>query len=282
MKNVKKMGCLVAIVGSLLGCQSTQGTIEPRDFQERFSEAYNIANQTTLTRNNSPLKDFSINEIEEMKTAMAKNSGGDASILFGTLSILTGNFTGVIDVVGGNAANLANSNHTAAYSRWFVEIPMDKAGSSEEAWWLAAKAIRQAQIEVYSQFGEVKVESKKEGIDYLSINLDGKDIALGGALKHSNVGKGVIASEGFYRIGYTDTSFPKFVMPSSPLAIYLENQSVDPMAVYKKISNKLPKGYYLYIPSFEKQYLTQGTYIDLHHTVPSIYSSGEKYDFIQP
>lgn len=43
---------------ALVGCKTTPEPVEPRPFSNESSYAYNVANQTVLTRNNSPLRDF--------------------------------------------------------------------------------------------------------------------------------------------------------------------------------------------------------------------------------
>lgn len=283
MKNAVKMASLALVAATLIGCKSTPEQIEPRAHITNASEAFNIANQTSLMRNDSPLKDFTQEEVNNMQAEMKKYSGGDTSILFGTLSMLTGNFTGVIDIVGGSAANLANSKHTAAYSRWFVELPKGEANSAQEAWKLAASTIREAQKDIYSQFGEVRIAKNKNGNEYLVVSVDGEEVPFGASWNPTSK-PDVVETESSYLINYSTRGYSKFIKPSSAIALYvqLEQKKIDPIAIYKEVSSKLPKGYYLYVPSFEKHYLEEGTYIDLHHPVPSIYSSGDKYDFIQP
>ena len=100
---------------TLTGCSST-----PPD--EAKSQALIIAEQTYLTKDytvlwstfESPLKDFSKDDIDEVQKAFEKKSPGDISIFFGALSILSGNLTGVIDIAGGTAGNIASSDHQAS------------------------------------------------------------------------------------------------------------------------------------------------------------------------
>ena len=78
----------------LIGCASTdtkESVIEPVANQPTKSKAYNIAAQTILTRPykvgfktiDSPLKDFTKEEIEDAKTKMTRNVGS-ASKFFAT------------------------------------------------------------------------------------------------------------------------------------------------------------------------------------------------------
>lgn len=51
---------------ALSGCQSTPNNLEPRVYDANSSQAFNIANQTVLTRNDSPLRDFNSEEVSEI------------------------------------------------------------------------------------------------------------------------------------------------------------------------------------------------------------------------
>lgn len=105
------------------------------------SVALNIANQTDLTRgfergfkqHKSPLRDYTKQDVEDINTALADGrTGGEASKFFGTLRILTGDFTGTIDLAGGFSAGLSHSEHPASRGRWiFAEDAINYASELE-------------------------------------------------------------------------------------------------------------------------------------------------------
>ena len=151
-----------AIASTLLvtGCSSKPERVEPRKFESNHSYAYNIANQTSLLRNGSPLKDFTPEEIKSARSALNKNGGGGLSVGIGVIKILTGNLTGAIDVVGGKSANISNSKHHASFSSWIVSIDAKGIRNGFDAKNHVSEEIKRATMEVLESSGH-RVEKIK-------------------------------------------------------------------------------------------------------------------------
>ncbi|MGR5416525.1 hypothetical protein ACPV4W_07335 [Vibrio diabolicus] len=114
MMNIKSITATLSILAVLSGCAAKPEPVNPVPFSEENSYALNVANQTLLTRNNSPLRDFTQQEKDDITLAIGRaRNGGDTSMLFGGLKLLTLDLTGVIDIAGGAAANLAERDHYA-------------------------------------------------------------------------------------------------------------------------------------------------------------------------
>ncbi|WP_305817280.1 hypothetical protein [Photobacterium leiognathi] len=288
----------------LIGCASTdtkESVIEPVANQPTKSKAYNIAAQTILTRPykvgfetiDSPLKDFTKEEIEDAKTKMTRNVGS-ASKFFGTLSILTGNFTGLIDVVGGSVASISTSDHPASEPRWIVAVDKSKFSTPVEAENYIRETIRTSGIKTLSEFGYDSqiTELKKYKTSRVDIKDKDKLIVFGLAASNKKSGKNITT----YRTNLIDNSTKEayttgvdtknFVI-SSPLPVIsrveLKNKGINSKEYYKSLTAKLPKGFYLYIPSFYSTYGSDFSkkYTDLSQVVPAIYTQGEQYEFIQ-
>ena len=194
-----KLGCKVGFImlsTVMAGCASKQEPVKPRPFSDSNSYAYNLANQTFLTRNyehgktiKSPLKDFTQREIQESETNLSEPSNGGFVSAIGIAKILTGNLTGVIDVAGGSAASIAHSNHPSSYSHWVVAIDADGVENGIKARDIAVNTIQTAAIKVLEKKGNTvtQVIVKKEGKSTFGAKLysktayvlDGEDVLFG-------------------------------------------------------------------------------------------------------
>lgn len=289
----------------LIGCASTdtkESVIEPVANQPTKSKAYNIAAQTILTRPykrgfetiDSPLKDFTKAEIEDTKTELTRNVGS-ASKFFGTLSILTGNLTGVIDVVGGTVASISTSNHTASIPRWIVAVDKKQFNSPLEAQKYIQKEIQESAIQTLNDFGYSSkiVDLPEHHTTRIDIERNGKSVPFGvfvpsdPSLKVTEYNTTLI--DGKLKEAYTtgfdlDSRTSKLVI-TEPLPfiarISFKDENLNSAAYYKALTAKLPKGFYLYVPSFVDNYYDGNKYTDLSQVVPAIYTQGEQYEFIQ-
>ena len=287
MKLKATMAVLATTV--LMGCQSTSKPIEPRPFTNEHSYAYNIANQTLLTRNNSPLKDFTPEEIEDARTKMVKASGAEASVVLGGISMLTGSLIGIINVAGGAAGALAHSDHEAAKSRFIIVLPQDSFSSKQEAMEYIVEKTHRAAFEAFAKYGEVKEESKG-GYSLLYINGNPIGVLTKETYQDAYLQEREVDINGNKSLVYTygvENDHRKWnntlVMPPSPLIASIGGeQSIDYSEFFKSYTELLPKGFYIYTPSFPVAKDGTYTYSDYTQIVPAIYTQGEKYEFIKP
>ncbi|WP_028865111.1 hypothetical protein [Psychromonas aquimarina] len=274
----------------LTACASTSNeAVKTNPFSTNNSHAMNLALQTELMTNESPLRDFEQGEIDTVKEALRKSKGG-ASKFFGTLNVLTGDFTGLIDIAGGYSADLALSekHHASSNSRWLVSVDSSEYKNEVEATNAIRSNIRFAVTKVFSKYGEVKEIENKNG-NYLIIESNGESYGIGTFTRNKQTpaklmnvdftGNGVIES---YTSGVDSN---KIINP-----IYLEVsilldtlKTTKQDVLLKEITDLLPSGYYYYRPSFEISYgLNKSKYVNYNALVPAIYTQGQRYDFIKP
>jgi hypothetical protein len=280
----------------LTGCVSAPEPVEPREFSENNSYAYNIANQTTLTRNDSPLRDFTQEEIDEAKTNLVRKSGGDAALFFGSLRMLTGDFTGLIDVAGGSMANLANSGHIASKPAFIITVPKDSFDSKLKAAQYMVDTINDAANKSLMKYGEIEIKPL-ENFSYLSTTRIrtgvNKEVTFGLVtrtdIKEELIQEAVIRIDGkekvVYSYGVQRTNFDinqLLVMPPTPLIYSVKVEQIDYSEFYKDFTSQLPEGFYVYTPSFPNTTFDNKVYTDRSVIVPAIYTQGKKYEFIKP
>ncbi|WP_318408812.1 hypothetical protein [Photobacterium leiognathi] len=291
----------------LIGCASTdtkESVIEPVANQPTKSKAYNIAAQTILTRPykvgfetiDSPLKDFTKAEVEDAKTKLTRNVGS-ASKFFGTLSILTGNLTGVIDVVGGTVASISTSDHPASKPRWIVAVDKSKFDSEKEAEQYITDTITKNAVETLNEYGlktvETPIKQRKRILNRIDIDTNGKKVPFGLITSNLDTQKvfdypttlidGNIKEA--YTVGLNDNSSIYKTLIGSPSIVFanveLKKEKINVSEFYKSLTARLPKGFYLYMPSFNVENYNGMTYTDISSVVPAIYTQGEQYEFIQ-
>jgi hypothetical protein len=301
MKKVKSI--VNALVASTLiltaGCQSTPEPVGSRPFDTNSSEAYNLANQTYLTRNKSPLKDFTQEEIEEAQASLRRESGGDTSILFGTLSLLTGNLTGIISVAGGTAANIANSDHLASQKQWLVTLKSKDFSTEQEAQSYAVETIRSTAIELLESKGNVF--SPQKIYDHLTLYTVNGELDLFGLGMDTYNGKQNSFAKNLEGEFVSTTSIANvYVAPYMP---FMDGKvkGYEGYEGYQQylldLTAALPEGFMFYQPSFPNEYRISvskaedwdcslcrsiNKYVLWQQAVPVIYKSGERYSFIKP
>ncbi|ORT50304.1 hypothetical protein ST37_10510 [Vibrio sp. qd031] len=295
---MKKLALVCITISSfgLFGCKSTPVQIDAQPLMTNHSEAYNIANQTALLRDKSPLKDFTIEEVADIETELNKQSnGGKYVAALGALSVLSGNLTGVIDIAGGSASMIANSDHASAYSRWIVAIPKSEFSDIGQAQKYMLSEIENAAIQYFGQYGKVYFgDSSLSGHINLFLDYEGQKINLGlysnphfqdnvhGVETYWNV-----TDEDVYLFGAAKRAYVTSEVAIGPPALshLLVNKVTDKSysQIQKEFTAYLPSGFYMYIPSFPQQYIHgEGKYQALNHIVPSIYTEGRQLDFIKP
>jgi hypothetical protein len=301
MKKVKSI--VNALVASTLiltaGCQSTPEPVGSRPFDTNSSEAYNLANQTYLTRNKSPLKDFTQEEIEAAKANLIRESGGDTSIFFGAFNILTGNFTGLISVAGGTAANIANSNHLASKQQWLVTLEGENFSTEQEAQSYAVETIRNTAIELLESKGNVFSAQKMH--DHLTLYTINGEIYIFGLGIDTYLGKQNSFAKNVEGEFVSTTSIVNVeVTPYMPF-IDSKVKGYEGYEGYQQylfdLTAALPEGFMFYQPSFPNEYRTSvskaedwdcsfcrdhNKYVLWQQAVSEIYKNGKSYSFIKP
>jgi hypothetical protein len=286
---------LALTIAITTGCSSTPKTIEPVAFDASHSFAYNIAAQTDLLGGNSPLRDFTKDEIESSKMELNRNAGSTSKVI-GIANILMGNLTGIIDVAGGSVTSLALSNHTAAHPRWIVMLPKEDFESKKEAQDFVRDEIQKASQKVLSQYGELNIVSNEKGtmtFNQLTINGNDYPVGLVEPLDKETlvINESVMLDKNIkietYAHGLTRHSqAPRKLIVSTP-SISIANVGVQEALVSQdelniEITKHLPKGFYLYSPSLPRARANDKIYTDLSIKVPAIYTQGVKYEFIKP
>lgn len=311
----KKWAVAMTAIIALAGCTSTE-QVKPQAFDANASYAYNIANQTALTRNKSPLKDFTADDIEAIRRNIGAKSGGDLSVLFGTLSILTGNFTGVIDVVGGTASNIAKSRHTSKYPRYIIALDKDQFKTALEAEQYIYDVTQSALEKTMKNYTDMAVSVKKielygdaynGGFNHSALEKENELCDLDGTRRNILTGQFVKLTASIlnnnqvkevwsYGINEVETNFLNknfFIVPPRPLVYMLENKAVKYDEFYKELTSHLPEGFYVYTPPFPTMaYIKGGKSLkdggELYNAfntsivIPAIYTKGEKHEFLKP
>lgn len=290
-------GIIVSVTAflALSGCSSPSQ-------QGPKSVALTIAEQTYLTQDyevlwstiESPLKDYSQEDIDGIQEAFARKSPGDTALIFGALRVLSGDFTGAIDLAGGTAANISTSNHPASYSGWFVAIPQAEVKDGQSAQIVARDTIQSTAIELLEEHGVY--------LEKVVINPERKSMIGATIYQETEYRiKGSDTSFGFYEDEYYmndeqyefvegTTTFlddKKQYVTSHDTRIggvhgfnqtYFVENSIHPFSepdgfdVYmKELTKRLPKGYMYYMAPKSSTTL-----------IPALFIEGNKYNFIQP
>ncbi|CAH0538556.1 hypothetical protein VMF7928_01478 [Vibrio marisflavi CECT 7928] len=295
---MKLAKALVISLFVLTGCTSKEKESVPP------SKAYSIANQTYLihdyqvlwSTNKSKLKDYSQEDIAKINDALNKrsSSGGNLSVAFGVLRILSGNFTGAIDVVGGTASNIAKSNHPSKYSNWYAAIPKASATDGLDATRKVAAEIQKEAMTILNEHGvylELKViEPERKSMIGATIYrktayfIAGTDIRYGFYSNdfYLNYKKSSMEEGHTSFIEAKDqwvTSFDTRYAGTGGMfnAKYFRDHDIEPFnrtngfdLFMAELTSRLPDSYFYYqAPSST-------------HPIPSIYKNGEKLMFIQP
>jgi hypothetical protein len=296
--SIKKTISTLSVLATLglTGCASAPEPVEPREFSENNSYAYNIANQTALTRNDSPLRDFTQEEIDEAKTNLVRKSGGDAALFFGSLRVLTGDFTGLIDVAGGSMANLANSGHIASESVFLITVKKDNFKTKLDAARYMVNTINETAQDTLGEYGEVKKALPYQSQIYTGTAIDngkGEDIPFGLVslieINENTIEERTVNLDGreelVYSYGFDRTNVnvgEVLIVPPTPLIYSVEVEQIDYSEFYKDFTSQLPEGFYVYTPSFPRAHYDNKVYTDRSVIVPAIYTQGKKYEFIKP
>ncbi|KJG11610.1 hypothetical protein C0W96_07180 [Photobacterium kishitanii] len=298
----------------LYGCAATTETVKPKAFSDKYSYAYNVANQTALTANKSKLKDFTKKEIDELKKVdLVGGSAGSASMLFGTLSLLTGDFaSAAVNLSGGIVADLSAKKHSSGYSRFIVTNTLSNDNESDEIASTIRKAILDTlpngyKIERISFRGSIVdfiVGGKCDSVSALNLNFENdafysiksEDInpelnwCLSGGYEsfaqipmfsnyQSNLYHTVTSNYGFDsgRAPYGTIDFNGILK-----AMNIDINVVNYNELIKEISSKLPKTYYFYKTNFSKT-VNKNTnkIVTLMDVMPAIFNNGVMYNFIE-
>ena len=300
----------------LHGCASASNTIQPnKTFTDKYSYAYNVANQTALTANKSELKDLTEKEIKELKEIdLVGGNAGSASMFFGALSLLTGDLaSATLHLTGGIVADLSAKKHSSGYSRFIVTNTLSNDNQADEIAATIRKVILQTlpigyKIERINFRGSIVdfiVGGKCDSVSSLNINFE-KDLFYSVKSEDINPTLNWCLSGGYksfaqtptfsnYRSELTDTITSNYGFDSgrSPYgtidfngilkAMNIEINTANYNELVKKISSKLPDSYYFYKTNFSKT-VNKNTneIITLIDIMPAIFNKGEMYEFVEP
>lgn len=289
----------------MVGCKSNDAfqPIEYQPFDSNSSYALNIANQTVLTKPEerglksikTPLRDFTQEEVKKMRTSLKHQSGGDASLFFGTARILTGDFIGILNIAGGAAAEMAHSDHLATRPRIIVELDAKKIPSKIDAEKYIIDTVNLATEKTFLRYGKIKKEKDDRNKYQTSTLVVGKNEYIVGQLEKLNeldgklIDKRTVSLNGevgdFYTFGVVrDNTLSKnvLIMPPTPLVLSASTEYWSLSDFYKEFTSNLPEGFYVYIPSFNKLRYDGKIYWDTKNVVPAIYTKGEEFLFVKP
>ncbi|WJG24711.1 hypothetical protein [Vibrio furnissii] len=293
---MKTISAMIGMMTALSGCVAKPEPVNPVPFSDKNSYALNIANQTILTRDKSPLRDFSKEEESEIKYAIGRSrNGGDTSLLFGGLKLLTLDLTGLIDVAGGAVSNLADTDHAAGSAHWIIEVDSSLFANELEAQSYILERIDFASKKALSQYGETKKKNVRDGYSVYFVNTNGEEYNMGGfhldkpksgllTLRNGSIDQ---QREGqYYTYGVSQNDYylkNMLAKTTTPLMYSVEmKRDIDLREYYKSLTSYLPEGFYLYLPSLPKAKFGGTTYTDYALVLPAIYTQGKKYEFIKP
>ncbi|HIF9538156.1 TPA: hypothetical protein ACX6S7_002409 [Photobacterium damselae] len=313
---MKKAFCAIAI--ALTGCQSTNVQPPVTPFETNASYAYNVANQTALTKDKSKLRDFTKSEVEELKKVnLVGGNAGSASKFFGTLSLITGDFaSAAVNLAGGMAADMSMGKHISGYTRFIVAENAKESQQSTEI----NNNIRNAIGNVLNEYGNYQIKT-------IQFKDEKQDFIVGGKCSDPTIYADKLKSELDVFVQANEYS-PNavwcrtggFLSPMLKVSFYnYETNLVKPKAVtsnygfdknyapygqlnyigiltalgqeitpsnynkfLRELSSKLPNGYFIYKTNFQKQRsITDGKYYTLPDFIPAIFHDGKQFDFIQ-
>ncbi|EHA1082418.1 hypothetical protein I8Y06_003294 [Photobacterium damselae] len=313
---MKKAICAIAI--ALTGCQSTN--IEPKviPFETNASYAYNVANQTALTKDKSKLRDFTKIEVEEFKKInLVGGNAGSASMFFGSLSLITGNFaSAAIDLAGGMAADMSMGKHISGISRFIVAEKAKEIDQSENI----NSEIRKAIERVLNKHGAYTIKT-------VQFDDQTQDFIVGGKCTDPTVFSEQLKNKLAYFVESMDYGSNQvwcrtggFSSPMLDVSYFnYETNLISPKKVtsnygfdkmyapygqlsyigiltalnqelttnnynnfLKELSGELPTGYFIYKTNFQKERSSiDGRYYTIPDFIPAIFHNGKQFDFIQ-
>lgn len=320
---MKQTLTVIGISLILHGCAATSDAeiAQPKPFNVNHSYAYNIANQTMLTANKSKLRDFTREEVEELKKVdLVGGNAGSASMFFGAISLLTGDFaSAAINLSGGIVADLSAKKHMSGNSRFIITNTLSSHDQSDEI----ASTIRNALLEILPKGYKIErisfreatfdfiVGGKCDSVAKLNVNFEDTSYSSVNAndyspnLKWCNSG-GFEANDGYkpktnaeefynYKTNLKNTitsnygfnagfeAYGVLNFTSILTAMGLEINSDNYNKVVKEISSKLPDGFYYYKTNFPKDTnKTNGKTHTLLDIMPAIFNKGKMYEFVEP
>lgn len=299
---------LLTITGllALTGCASAPKEYTFTPYQSDRSEAYNIAMQTSLTKDywygktiDSPLKDFSGQEIEAAETNLKEYRAGNAGYASGMIALLSGNLTGIYSIAGGAFTNLGISDHAPSNdTRLIIDIPKSQFKTKKEAEIYIIDQVNAAREAVFKNVNKFQVVDLDGLNDFSNINavVSDKSIPVGPVQrKQSTLNGYTIVDNNFSingkhearytygMIGSSGIDLDKtLVVTPTPFVYAVEVAPLDTTEFYIELTKLLPKGFYVYVPSMPQTRWNGKIYRDTAFLVPSIFTQGKKLEFRKP
>lgn len=325
---MKRLSFLAFWAVILSGCSSSsiepKTEVQPVPFSGGNSFALNIANQTYLRQPytwgletyQSPLKDFTEEEIKAIETSL-ENNRGNASYVASVISLATGNLMGAtIHFAGGSLEKLVTSDHIASRAGWIIAVDSSLYKDGVAANTAANKLIEDAVLKTLKEKGNIltKVIFKEEGTATFGGKIYGRTGYVIGEDKKTSFG---LVSDDYQNKNGMKLGKTNLIDADSQYVTIWNTPSLGLGSIYlfhdnkvkgyeggegyeqyvKDVTAKLPKGFYFYLPSFPQTGYrvveniedwacsTCGkkfSYRMLNILVPAIYTQGKKYEFIKP
>ncbi|PSV98316.1 hypothetical protein [Photobacterium iliopiscarium] len=294
MKKCSLLKLSLVLLPLLVGCSTTKEV-------NNTSEAYNIANQTILTKDyrilltkyKCPLKDYSADDVKAIQAAFEKRSPGNLSIAFGVLSLLGGDLmSGGIDIVGGTTSNIASSRHRSSNPTWFAAIPKKQAKNGLDATNQVRKTIQNEAINLLEEYGveleKVVIKSERKAVfggeisREVAYKVKNSDVVYGFHFNEFYLSNervemvegrtNFIADKEQFVLGpetqfYGLNIFNKEFFIKNKIAPFDEKDGYD--VFMNKLTSRLPQGYFYYSSPSESA-----------NFIPAIYKNGKKYLFL--
>ncbi|MBD1575370.1 hypothetical protein HC723_02730 [Vibrio sp. S11_S32] len=298
--NIKLIISMIPIM-TILGCSSPQ-VIEPQPFSSENSYAYNIANQTVLTKEykgkKSPLRDFSLEDKKDVKDAFDKQSNADSMLGLSLVTLLSGN--PMLALGGAGTSGLmaiSNSKHISSNQTWLIALNKNDFSNELEAQKFILNIISNSVTLELSKYGEVKLKSPFKDYPSLKVfmvNMNGEWVRTSiyiqdGSLKKSflteektNINGKLTDSYVFGFNGEITDIHTTLVSAPTPNILNHKDKSIKFDNIVSNITKDLPKGFYIYYPPFPKLRYEGENYINTLNPLPTIYTQGKKYEFLKP
>lgn len=155
-------------------------------------------------------------------------------------------------------------------------------------------SINSAVLEELNHYGEARLKTIGERGKVFYVNKGGKEYLMGGFQVKSpkqnlltRVDQSIDGSSGdFYTYGIKkETKLPKNRLIQLPTHLIFSVESgndIPTEELYKNITKRLPKGFYIYTSAMPQAKYDNKTYADYSEVLPVIYTQCKRYEFIKP
>lgn len=308
MKYIQLLGSTFLLT-VLMGCSLIPPSVEitPQPFDVNSSYAFNIANQTALTKPyyygktySSPLKDFSQEDKDKAVEAFNKESNAGSMLGLAVVTAVSGDpMLGLGGIGASGLIAITHSKHIASKPTWIIAVEKSQFESKAEAQKFIIKSIKTAMITEVEKYGEVKIEQPNKNFpnwNQLLVKIDEEWVPAGFGFQSENVTAELLTERKVllngteveaYTYGYgteIDNLRTTLATAPNPYLIYKKvGDDAEFDHVIHRLTQQLPLGFNLYYPPYPKVQFEPGKYyINIKNPLPTIYTQGNKYEFIKP